>query len=120
MAAATDNTKAAERALKQKAVYWALNGYDRFGKVSYATPIEISCKWENLKEQFIDPNGDRQISNAKLIVDRDLEIKGKLKQGELDSTIENDPEDNDDVWEIMQTGKAGNRKATKFAREVYL
>ena len=121
MPAATDNISVANRAMKQEAVYWPPDTLDEFGRPSWGTPEEISCRWEDVTEEFIDPNGDRQISKSKLIVDRDLLIKGLLKLGELDSTVDqDDPKDNEDVWEIRLFSKIPDFKGRKYLREVYL
>ncbi|MHA1344984.1 MAG: hypothetical protein ACTSO3_01155 [Candidatus Heimdallarchaeaceae archaeon] len=120
MAAATDNTRVAIRVMKQKAVWWESTSLGEFGKPSYTTPVEIDCRWEDVAEEFINPSGDQEISRAKLIVDRDVKVKDKLKLGELDSNIEDNPNDNEDVWEILQFGKVPYIKGNKYTREVYL
>lgn len=119
--AATDNISVAVKAMKQKAVYWGLSTLDAFGKPMYEDPVEIDCRWEKVQEEFVDANGDRVISKAKLIVDRDLELKGVLWLGELEDLIEtDDPKENDDAWEIRLFKKTPDFKGTKFIREVYL
>ncbi len=120
MAAATDNMGVAKRFMNQKAIYWAPSELDRHGKPTWANPIEIDCRWDDMAEEIIGPNGEQILSRAQLIVDRDLELKGKLKLGDLDSTIEDDPNDNKDAWEIIQVPKTPDRKGTKFLREAYL
>jgi hypothetical protein len=121
MAAATDNITTATKVMKQKAVYWAPSGVDEFGKPEYDTPEEIDCRWEDKQEEFITPNGEREISHAKLIVDRDLLKKGVMWLGELDDvTDEDNPKNNDGAWEIRAFMKTPNFKGTAFLREVYL
>ena len=120
MAAAVDNVGVARRAMKQKAVYWAPLEPDAYGKPTYDDPIEIDCRWEDVQEEFVNPEGDREVSRSKLIVDRDLELKGMMKLGELDSNTEDDPKQEDDAWEIRLFMKTPNFKGTKFLREVYL
>jgi len=120
MAAATDNMRVAKRFMKQKAVWWSHNAIDEFGHPSYTTPEEVDCRWDDMAEQFINANGDQETSRSILIVDRDMKLKDKLKLGEYDSTIYVDPDDNEDVWEILQFNKIPDVKGTKFLREVYL
>ena len=119
--AATDNIGVAKRAMKQKAIWWwAYSGLGEFGKSIYNPPVEIDCRWEDVVEEFINPNGDREASRSKLIVDRDMKVKDKLKLGKLDSTIMDDPNDNEDVWEALQFMKTPDFRGRKYLREVYL
>ena len=121
MAAATDNMKIATKVMKQTAVYWEPNGVDEFGKPEWTDPVEISCRWEDKQQEFINANGETQISSSVLFVDRDLELKGVLLLGELDSLVdEDDPKLNDGAWEILQTGKLPDFKGKKYLRTVYL
>lgn len=120
MAAATDNIGVAKRAMKQKAVLWPPSGLDEFGKPTSSTPEEIDCRWEDSVEEFIDANGERQVSRSRLMVDRDIPVKAFLKLGELDSTIAEGPADNPNAWEVRLAMKTPNFKGSKFLREVYL
>jgi hypothetical protein len=121
MPAATDNIGVAKRTMKQKAIWWAHDGLDDFGKPTYnIAPVEIDCRWEDRTEQFINANGDQEVSRSVLIVDRDISLKDKMKLGELDSTIYADPDDNEDVWEVLQFMKIPDFKGRKRLRQVYL
>ena len=119
--AADDNVRVAVRTMKQKAVYWAPLTLDDFGKPTWRTPVEIDCRWTDQQEEFINPNGERQLSRAKLIVDRDLEVKGVVWQGRLvDVSDLDDPKNNDNAWEIMAFRKTADFKGRKYLRQVYL
>lgn len=121
MAAATDNMRIALKFMQQLAVYWAPLEPDQFGSPTWDTPVEVACRWEDIQEEFITPTGDREMSFAELMVDRDMEIKGVMLQGELDSTVDQDnPKDNVGAFEIRQWSKLPDRKGTKFLREVIL
>ena len=117
---ADDNIAVAIRAMKQVAVWWESSGIDEFGKPSYAAPVEIECRWDDAVEEFVGSNGDREISRSKLIVDRDLKVKDKLKLGALSIAIEGNPDDNEDAWEIRLFKKTPDFKGRKYLREVYL
>lgn len=119
--AADDNVNTAKKTMKQTAVYWPQLSIDRFGKPTWDSPCEILCRWEDEKEEFIDANGERQISNSKLIVDRDLVVKGKLFLGTLsDLTYATDPDRNPNVWEILLFRKTPDFRGKKYLREVWL
>lgn len=119
--AATDNINTAKKAMKQSAVYWPRTGTDEFGKPSYGDATEIDCRWDEVQEEFIAPDGTRQLSMAKLIVDRDLKVGGVLYLGGIaDLTDVDDPKSNEGAWEIRGVKKTPSFKGTKFLREVYL
>lgn len=116
------------RMRKQKAVYWPLqssdsagDAFDDYGQPQWDGPIEIDCRWEDVIEEFIDASGTQQSSNAKVYVDRDVDVGGVLMLGELtDITDENNPKENDGAWEIRRFDKLPNMKATEFLRTAYL
>jgi len=61
------------------------------------------------------------MSQAKLIVDRDLVTKGVLMLGTLDDVVDSDnPKNNSGAWEILLFRKTPNFKGTKFIRNAYL
>jgi len=119
--AADDNVPVAVRAMRQRCVYWAPSTLDDFGKPTWHTPVEIDCRWTDEIEEFINPLGERELSRAKLIVDRDLEIKGVVWLGELVDVVDAIvPKNNPNAWEILQTKKTPNFRGNKYLRQVYL
>jgi len=61
------------------------------------------------------------MSEARLIVDRDLVIQSVIMLGTLsDVDDEDDPKENDGAYEIRAFLKTPNFKGNKFLREVYL
>lgn len=116
------------RMRKQTAVYWALEGaesggndFDDFGQPLLTTPIEIKCRWEAKTVEFIDAKGTRQLSNAVVYVDQDVDVGGVLMLGELTDIVNEDtPKENDDAWEIRRFDDLPNLKATEFLKTAYL
>ncbi len=117
---ADDNVPVAVRAMKQLAVYWAPLDEDEYGQPTFASPVQIAVRWEDAVEEFINPNGDKEMSRAKLIVDRDLDNKGYLWLGNIVDLVSDTPAENDDAWEIRLFKKTPNFRGNKFLREVYL
>lgn len=112
---------AAKRFMRQKCVLWPLEGNtDIYGQPGYGSPEEIDCRWDDANEDFIDAFGNTQISKAKLIVDRDLNLGDKLMLGYLDSDVDDDPEDNEGVWSVRAFMKTPDVKGKKFLREVMI
>jgi len=110
--------------LKQVAVYWKLSSleFDNYGQPIPTTPVEIKCRWEDVSEEFLDANGTIQLSNARVYVDRDVEVGGVLMLGELDSGVMDlvDIKENENAWEIKRFEKLPTLRATQFLRTCYL
>ena len=120
--AATDNIAVATKTMKATAVYWPPeNTYDSYGKPVPRDPFEILVRWDDVVEEFVDEEGVPQMSKAKLIVDRDLEIGGVLMLGELADIVDYaEPKENPDAWEIKLFSKIANFRGNKYIRQVYL
>ena len=116
------------RMQKQTCVYWALASgddvsYDDYGQpiVTIAVPVELSCRWEDVNEEFIAPDGTKQLSRSKVYVESDVALGGILMLGtEDDITDAVNIKENEGAWEIMAYGKLPNFRATEFLRTVYL
>ena len=68
-----------EKMRQQAAIYWAVSGApDRQGRPSLAGPVAIACRWDDVHEDFIGPDGSRQVSKAKVYGDRDTPPGGVL------------------------------------------
>lgn len=73
----------------QIAVYWGTPVNDGYGGYTYATPIEIACRWED-KTQILgtqvggEVTGGIELSRAIVWVTQDVEEEGYLYLGNLD------------------------------------
>lgn len=106
---------------KQSCVYWALTGFDNYGQPTWDSPVEIDCRWEDVHEEFIDANEQRQISKAIIYVDRDICVGSILMLGALDSGVDEiSPKQNDNAYEIQRFEKLPTLKATEFLRTAIL
>lgn len=52
--------------LKQRLVYWAFTGHNQYGKGTYATPVVVRCRWEDVQEEVWLPNGTRFVCQSHL------------------------------------------------------
>ena len=84
---------------KQTAVYWPPGTVDAYGRPTQGTAVEISCRWEDAHEQFLDATGEEQTSNARVYVSQDVILGGYLWLGELASKPA-DPKLDKDAYEI--------------------
>jgi len=116
------------RMLRQTAVYWPPESietggddFDDFGQALVSTGYEIEVRWVDVTEEFIDSNGTRQLSRAKVYVSEDVEVGGILMLGEeADITDLVDIKENEGAWEIRRFEKQPNFKATEFLRTAFL
>jgi hypothetical protein len=111
-----------ERKLKQKCVYWAVNTFDEFGKITFEEPVEISCRWEDNVVLFVDSTGESRPSKAIVYLVTDTDLTGWLWKGtlvELDSDY-NDPRELKDAQEIKGRGKIPSLNNENVLRVVYL
>jgi len=109
------------RMRRQNAVYWPFDSVDQFGKKAVGSPVQIKVRWEDVSEEFLDSNGEIQISRSKVYVDRDMEVGGILMLGTtVDITDPIDVKENDGAWEIRKFEKLPTLRATEFLRTAYL
>ena len=66
-----------------KCVYWESLGANDYGQREFAAPIEITCRWEDKVEEFMDDGGNKLLSAAVVYVDRKLTLLGVLWHGLL-------------------------------------
>lgn len=109
--------------LKQTAVYWGNPANDGAGGRSFDDPVEISVRWEEKQELFIDASGQEVRSNAVVFVGQDLDLGGYLALTDLDSlssSEEGDPLTVDAAYEVRGWSKIPNLKGNKFVRKAWL
>lgn len=111
--------------LRQKATYWAptSGSYDKYGKQQRTTGVEIACRWEDVAEEFIQPDGTKAVSRSKVFMKEDLEVGGLLILLPLadteDSSFPSDPREAG-ALNIRSVAKTPNLRASEFVRVVYL
>jgi len=109
----------------QDAIYWGSpvnNGYS--GK-TYATPVEIKCRWEEKMRVIHDDKGQEFSSKAQILVTQNLDMEGYLYLGTLDSlesvVDETDPKNVTGAYEIIAIDRIPLFKSsTDFVHIVYL
>lgn len=111
--------------LRQTAVYWGDPQSDGAGGRTFgsAYPIELSIRWEQRQELFIDASGQESTSKAVVYVDQDVDIGGYLYLGGLDdlsSAEEANPLTVDGTYEIRGLKKLPDIRADRFMRKAWL
>ncbi|MHA2065524.1 MAG: hypothetical protein ACXABY_14210 [Candidatus Thorarchaeota archaeon] len=113
---------------RQTAVYWppgseATGGvdFDQYGKPSYADPVEIDCRWENVSEELVTADGTEFICKARVYVDQAVTPGGVLFLGETGDVDDlDDPKVNDGAWEVKRYDEMPNLRNTETLRTAYL
>lgn len=105
------------RMLRQKCVYWELDGYGPDGQPTFKPPIEIKCRWEDAHENFVDPQGNDIVSNSIVYTAIDIKPQSMLWLGNLaDLTSQTVPSDNEGAYAVRKFEKIPDLKAKKFLR----
>lgn len=108
------------RMRKQKAVWWERTGQDKWGKATFAAPVEVDCRWDDTTELFVDPQGEQKSSRAIAYVDRVMKVGDRLKRGEMESDTPDDPMTIKDAFEIRRFDRNPNIKATEELLSAFL
>ena len=109
--------------LNQTAVHWPTPTKDGFGKLTYGTAVEISVRWEEKNELFLNQEGKQQVSRAIVYVDRDMVIDEYLYLGELtDLSTQEKSNPNLEVYAYSIKGfkKSVSINGTEYVRKVWL
>jgi hypothetical protein len=109
--------------LNQTAVYWGSPTSDGQGGRTFDDPVEVSVRWDQRQDLFIDGAGQEVRSSAVVYLSQDVVLGGFLYLGTLDdisSAEEADPMTIDNAFEIRNFEKTGNVKATVFLRKAWL
>ena len=109
------------RMRKQDAVYWPFVSVNEFGVKAVGSPVAIRCRWEDRNEEFLDANGERQMSMAIVYVDRDAPVGGVLMLGTTaDITDAVNIKENAGAFEIRRFDNLPDIKANEFLKTAYL
>ena len=106
---------------KQDAVYWPFSSINQFGKKSVGTAVPIRVRWDDVSEEFLDGQGERQLSKALVYVDRVMALGGILMKGTTSNITDAvDIKENANAWEIRRFDEIPDIKAKQFLRIAYL
>ena len=74
----TSRSKVLANQLNQTAVYWGNPQSDGFGGRTFDDPVEISVRWSDRQEMFVDMQAQEQVSRAIVHTGTDLVVGGYL------------------------------------------
>lgn len=109
------------RMRRQSCVYWEPTGQlSKNNDPIYADPVQMTCRWVEVNELFLDSNGKEQVSNAKVYTELDVKLDGYLMLGTLDDLVTNNPLDNTGIHKIRKFTKLPNLRVTEYLRTAML
>ena len=105
---------------KQTCVHFAKTGFDVFGKVTYSSAVEISCRWENGAERYMDQQGETAISTALIYTEDVMQIEDVLVLSSLAAiTDTSNPLNNTGAVVVKQISSTPNIRATETLHMAY-
>jgi len=111
------------RNLNQTAVYWGSPTNDGYGGFTWATPVEISCRWVDSTRVISDNRGREMVSRAEVQVGQDVDEQGMLYLGSLSDLSEDqksDPTLVNNAYQIMRLDKVPTMNGLAYFRMAYL
>jgi hypothetical protein len=118
-----------KRVAVQTAVYWGSPINDGYGGKTFASPVEIKCRWEDKVRLLISADGSETKSKATVLVTQELDDEGYLYLGTLDdldeisqdSDFAYNPKNIVHAYEIVAKDRIPMfRSTTVFVNTVYL
>jgi hypothetical protein len=112
------------RQCKQVAVYWGNPVNDGEGGFTFDDPVELYCRWEEMKQVVTDNKGVEVSSRAVVYLLQDVDEEGMLYLGrltDLSSAEEGDPKTVEGAYIIKRFEKTpALGSTTVFVRRAYL
>jgi hypothetical protein len=105
------------RNLKQEATYWGNPVPDGWGGLTFDSPVEISCRWEDKTEMFTTASGKEAQSSVVVFLGQDVDIDGFLYLGSSDQA---NPKDVAGAYQIKAFKKIPGIRATYWERKAWL
>lgn len=108
------------RFFRQTAVLWTGRTSDKYGKPSFAEQMEITCRWEDKQEKFVDLAKRESLSRAVVYVDRYVLPGDYLWLGLEEDLSETDPLLIAGAHEVRATGAVPSVDANTTLRKAWL
>lgn len=109
------------RLRRQTCVVWTCGGFDDFGRPSHSAPVEISCRWVDVAQGFINARGEQVLSYAKVYVGAKYALGDVLMRGTLADVQEGvPPKEHPGAFEIRRFEEMPNLRNTETLFTAYL
>lgn len=97
--------------------YWAFISLDQFSKATFAAPVQLRCRWQDVAVLFKDSQGQQRTSSAIIYPEYALGLKGYVKRGAESLSY---PVGVDGAYEILQVGDSPNLTGTATLNKVFV
>ena len=105
------------RSLRQDATYWAYSSTNKYGDPTFATPVDVTVRWEARNVVFTDKNGEQTHSKAIVYCMTSLAVDGYLYLGTSTAT---NPESVSGADRIRRVDATPDIRATTNLYKAYL
>lgn len=94
---------------KDYVVYWPRLGTNNYSESTFDEPVQLRCRWEDWKADFVDREGKIFVSKAKIFMDEQVAFGGRLYHGKLEDLVDMDnPQKTAFALEIRQVQRQSN------------
>ena len=107
---------------RQKLVYWPYESDNAHGEPIWGAAQEMTCRWDDVVSEIIDPQGTVVYSKASIISEIYLNVGGLVRKGTLDETPNTgcDPKDNGQTYEIIKVSATPDIKNRRVLYEAWV
>lgn len=105
------------RNLKQTITLWTFDGLDNTGDPSFASPTQISGRWEDRTEKFTNVRGEEVRSRSRVYLSQDVNLGDYLFLG---TDVTADPVGVVGAFEVQDFRKTPSINADQFERRALL
>lgn len=106
------------RNLKETLTLWANTGSDGFGGFTFAAPVTLNGRWEDLQVMFKTPENEEVVSSSVVYTGVDVAVGDYIAQTDLTAT--SDPTTISDTWRIRQRAKVSDLRGLQMVRKAFL
>lgn len=109
-----------KRMRRQTAVYWKRTTPDHYANFSYAEPVEITCRWEDVTLEVRGDEVEATNFSSRVYVDRVMNLGDVLMLGALESDTPEDPKGLESAKAIQRFEALPNLKNRETLYTAYL
>lgn len=106
--------------LKQRALLWTKTSVDSQGMLTFNSPTQIRCLWNNGEGEDRDEFGVMFSVMATVYPDREISVGSYLKLADADSSDTSDPIGDGDAYKVKKSAAIKSANGRKTMHEVKL
>ena len=92
-----------KKMLREKAVYWPLEGTLPNGQPKYGEATEIKTRWEFVAEEYVGSTGNTKVSRARIFVPIEIPLGSAISRTPYEQLTDlAKPYNNPNTWRVEQ------------------